>query len=341
MMAGSAGWGDGCVIIPYTMWKRTGNTDVLVENYDMMEKWMKRCEALAHKRHKKNEESTNPYIDYVIDSGCHWGEWLEPDIPSDVALRNNLMNGAPEVATAYYYHSAKQMAEISEALNKEEQAKKYSELAENIRKGYNDFVLQGKKVESDRQCEYVRPIAFGLLDEEKEAQAAKDLNDLVTKCGYHLNTGFLSTPYLCKALSDHGYEDTAYRLLLQDSCPSWLYAVKKGATTIWETWDGVKEDGTVHDSMNHYSYGAIVGWLFGSVCGIEVNGDQITIAPHPGTALDHASAVYDSPLGRIESSWKKEKEGCSYRLVIPSNTTARVLLPGKEAVTLLPGVHEF
>lgn len=99
---------------------------------------------------------------------------------------------------------------------------------------------------------------------------------------YHLNTGFLSTPFLCKVLSEHGYADTAYRLLLQDICPGWLYAVKKGATTIWETWDGVREDGTVHDSLNHYSYGAVVGWLFDSVCGIRVSGIRSASAPRRG-----------------------------------------------------------
>ena len=99
---------------------------------------------------------------------------------------------------------------------------------------------------------------------------ADELNELVVKNGYHLNTGFLATPFLCSVLADHGHTDTAYKLLLQDTCPSWLYAVKKGATTIWETWDGVRADSTVHDSLNHYSYGAISGWLFNGVCGIRL-----------------------------------------------------------------------
>ena len=101
-------------------------------------------------------------------------------------------------------------------------------------------------------------------------EAADALADLVVKNGYHLNTGFLSTPDLCRVLAENGHADTAYRLLLQEECPSWLYAVKKGATTIWETWDGVRDDGTVHDSLNHYSYGAITGWLFDGVCGISL-----------------------------------------------------------------------
>ena len=121
----------------------------------------------------------------------------------------------------------------------------------------------------------MRPIAFGLLEAEEEQQAADDLNELVIQSGYHLNTGFLSTPDLCRVLSDHGHADTAYRLLLQEDCPGWLYAVKCGATTIWETWDGIRPDGTVHDSLNHYSYGAISGWLFSGVCGIRMTAGNV------------------------------------------------------------------
>ena len=202
-------------------------------------------------------------------------------------------------------------------------------------------MIDNGRIHSDRQCAYVRPIALGLLDPEDERQAAEDLNELVQKMDYHLNTGFLSTPFLCKVLSEHGYADTAYRLLLQDTCPGWLYAVKKGATTIWETWDGVREDGTVHDSLNHYSYGAVVGWLFDSVCGIRVSGDQISICPTPGEALTEASAIYDSPLGRIACGWKRETDGIKYHIVIPANGEARVRLPGEKPQVLTAGEYDL
>ena len=345
MMAGSAGWGDACVIVPYVLWKRYQDTKILEDNYEMMKGWVERCRRLAEKSRPENEENGNPWMNYVVDTGCHWGEWLEPDIPSEVALRNNLMKGAPEVATAYFFYSTKLLSEIAETLGKAQDAQTYGELAEKIKKAYNSFVLKDRPVVSDRQCEYVRPIALGLLDEEREKEAAADLNDLVIKNDYHLNTGFLSTPHLCRVLSDHGYVDTAYRLLLQDTCPGWLYAVKKGATTIWETWDGVREDGTVHDSMNHYSYGAIVGWLFDSVCGIRVQGEEITVAPTPGNAsgagLEEASAVYDSPLGRIESGWKHRDGKTQYRIVIPANTEATICLPGQKPQQVCAGTYIF
>lgn len=341
MMAGSAGWGDACVIVPYMLWMRYRDLSIVEENYHMMTKWVERCRRLAEKNHQKNEGKDDPYLKYVIDTGCHWGEWLEPDIPSEVALRNNLMNGAPEVATAYFFYSTMLLSKMADALGKTEDAENYRKLAANIRKGYQRVVLGGKKVTSERQCEYVRPIAMGLLDEEMEKEAVEDLNALVIKNGYHLNTGFLSTPWLCGVLSDHGYEDTAYRLLLQDTCPSWLYAVKKGATTIWETWDGIREDGTVHDSFNHYSYGAVVGWLFGNVCGIRLEGEKLVIAPEPGKQLAYARAVYDSPAGRIESGWERKDGKEIFTITVPSNMRAEVHLPGKEIREVGAGTWKF
>ena len=202
-------------------------------------------------------------------------------------------------------------------------------------------MIDNGRTHSDRQCAYVRPIALGLLDPEDERQAAEDLNELVQKMDYHLNTGFLSTPFLCKVLSEHGYADTAYRLLLQDTCPGWLYAVKKGATTIWETWDGVREDGTVHDSLNHYSYGAVCGWLFSGVCGIRLENGKVTIAPEPYPALQYAKAAYDSPVGTIVSGWKYEGDQVSYEFTIPSNVTAEVILPDGRRETLSAGTYKM
>ena len=137
------------------------------------------------------------------------------------------------------------------------------------------------------------------------------------------------------------YEDTAFKLLLQKSAPGWLYAVKKGATTIWETWDGINEEGKPSESLNHYSYGAITGWLLGGVCGIQQEGRKITIKPTTCKELSHAKAVYDSPVGRIESGWKYEGNKITFEFVIPVNTVAEVVLPNGERHELAPGVHQF
>ena len=185
----------------------------------------------------------------------------------------------------------------------------------------------------------MRALAFGLSEGEEAKQAASDLNDLVIACDYHLNTGFLSTPNLTRVLCDYGYEETAYRLLLQDTRPSWLYEVKQGATTIWETWDGINEKGEVRESLNHYSYGAICGWLMDGVCGIQVSGGQIRICPHPNKELGYANATYHSPYGEISSGWKYEGDKIVYEIEIPSNTKAEVILPDGRRLSLAAGSY--
>ena len=183
----------------------------------------------------------------------------------------------------------------------------------------------------------MRPLAFGLLEGDEVQKAADALNELVVKNGFHLNTGFLSTPDLCRVLSEHGHTDTAYRLLLQDSCPSWLYAVKKGATSIWETWDGVRADGTVHDSLNHYSYGAISGWLFGGVCGISLRAGKLRIRPCPDRSLGYARAEWRSPVGVIRSAWAYRDDRLVFDFTVP--IPAVIELPDGREHAVKEGEH--
>ena len=288
MLQGSAGWGDACVLVPWALYQAYGRKEILEENYDMMCRWLGYCEKRAQKTRPHN--LLNPYHKYLVDQGFHFGEWCQPDVDNTDAMKKTMMFGAPEVATAYYFRSASLLSRIAGILGKPEDEKRFREIAENAKLAYRRCCLKNGKIQSDRQCEYVRPIAFGLLDGDEVQAAADALNALVVKNGYHLNTGFLSTPDLCRVLAENGHADTAYKLLLQTECPGWLYAVKKGATTIWETWDGVREDGTVHDSLNHYSYGAISGWLFSGVCG------ALSRAPgNTGTESSSSISAFRSP----------------------------------------------
>jgi alpha-L-rhamnosidase len=183
-------------------------------------------------------------------------------------------------------------------------------------------------------------LAFELLPEEECHQAAADLSKLVRENGYHLNTGFLSTPYLCQVLADYGYVAEAENVLLQEQCPGWLYEVKKGATTIWENWDGIDENGKPKASLNHYSYGAIAGWLIHSVCGIRQAGQKITIKPTVLPKLGHAEATYISPVGTIVSGWQCRSDGTVvYTFQIPPNTHAVFLTDAGQQMPLLPGCH--
>ncbi len=337
MLQGSAGWGDACILVPWALYEAYGDRTVLEENYGMMARWMDYCEKRAQKTRPHN--LLNPWHRYLVDEGFHFGEWCQPDVDNTDAMKKTMMLGAPEVATAYFFRSASLMAQIAEILDRPEDAERYAEIAENAKKAYRRTCTKNGRIRSDRQCEYVRPIAFGLLDGEEIQAAADDLAALVERNGCHLNTGFLSTPDLCRVLSENGHSDTAYKLLLQEECPGWLYAVKKGATTIWETWDGVRADGTVHDSLNHYSYGAVTGWLFSGVCGIRLQAGKLTIRPHPGRELGHAEAEWRSPAGTIRSAWAYEGDRLILDFAVP--VPAGIELPNGEKYEVTEGEHHY
>ncbi|SCP96972.1 family 78 glycoside hydrolase catalytic domain [Anaerobium acetethylicum] len=338
MLAGSVGWGDASIIVPYALYKRDGDVRILKENYGMMKKWYGFLEGRARQKGEKSViEKENPYASYTIETGVDYGEWCEPDVNGMMAMAKPQY----KVATAYYAYSGKLLAEIAEILGKTEDAAHYRTIAEHASKAFHLVATENGKIKSDRQAEYVRAISFGLLSREEAQEAAKDLNQMVIENGYHLNTGFLSTPSLCSVLADYGFVETAYKLLLQDTMPGWLYAVKKGATTIWENWDGINEKGEVKASLNHYSYGAVSGWLFSGVCGIKVNKEEVTIAPQPCRQLAYAKAVYESPLGELTSGWRYEGEQITYEITIPSNVTANVILPDGRQEKLSAGSYIF
>ena len=340
MYDGSTGWGDAVVIIPYTMYKIFGDKTILEENYEMMKGWLRYCEKKAKKTRLKNKFKKNPYKKYMIDTGIHWGEWLEAGVSTEEAMKNVILNGVPEIATAYFSYSSRMLGEIAETLGKKEDAEKYRKLSENARKAFHYIEVKDGRIRSDRQCRYVRPLYMGLLDKVDADRAAADLNELVRKNNYHLNTGFLTTPYLCKALADYGYVETAYRLLLQEDTPGWLYAVKNGATTIWESWEG-NAGGTGFSSLNHYSKGAVVSWLFEGICGIHVTGQNIMIKPQVCSLLEFAKAEYDSPAGVVKSGWKITGNVIEYIIEIPSNTKAEFILEDGSVRKLKPGLNQF
>ena len=336
MLQGSAGWGDACVTVPWALYQAYGDKTILEENYGMMVRWLDFCRNRAKETRPQNLD--NPWKEYLVDQGFHFGEWCQPGVDNQLAMRQTMMNGAPEVATAYFFRSASLLSRIAGVLGKTADAEKYADMAENAKKAYRFTCTKAGKITSDRECEYVRPIAFGLLTDEEAQTAADDLNELVKKNGYHLNTGFLSTPDLCRVLADHGHADTAYRLLFQEDCPGWLYAVKKGATTIWETWDGVRPDGTVHDSLNHYSYGAISGWLFSGVCGIRLKAGKLKIQPCPHASMGYANAAWDSPVGRIESAWAYEGNQLRFHFSVP--ISAEIRLPNGKILNVEKGEYD-
>lgn len=337
---GSTGWGDACILVPYALYRFYGDTRILKENYETMKKWLQFSEKRAHKSRPQSWFKKNPYRKYTIDTGVHWGEWLEPNTDMVAYTKEIFLKGSTEVATAYYSYSSRLFSEIAKVLGRTKDAEKYGKIADNARNAYRFTQLPQGRIISARQCHYVRPLAMGLLRLEEAVQAATDLNELVIQNDYHLNTGFLSTPYLCRVLTDYGYTETAYRLLLQNTSPSWLYAVEQGANTIWESWEGNLADAG-NASLNHYSKGAVVGWLFDGVCGIQVSGQDVTISPKPNRLLSFAAAEYTSPVGLIKSSWRYAEGGLEFEITIPANVDAKILLPDGTEHAVTSGTHRF
>lgn len=339
---GSAGWADAAIIVPHTLHRLYGNTDVLVEQYDSMTRWLAFVERRARKSSLLNRFKPNPYREFIVDTGYHWGEWLEPGhVMARDAVRNMLVPDA-EVATAYYAYSARLLSEIAEVLGKDADADRYRELANMVKAAYRHTFTKDGLVESDRQCRYVRPVALDLLSESDKRRNVERLNRMVIANGYRIATGFLTTPFILPVLTDYGYVETAYRMAQNRERPGWLYEVDKGATTIWENWNGIDDKGVPRDSLNHYSLGAVTGWLFTRVAGITPIAPgfaKIQIKPVPGGNLSSVSCSYESAAGRIESAWHRSGLDLTFDISVPAET--RLVLPDGTIHEVSPGSHTF
>ncbi len=349
ILDGSAGWGDAAVIIPWIIYLCYGDKAILERQFDTAKAWVDYMDACAKtpNEYYKDTPQYNTYTDgeldanYIWDTKFHWGEWLEADMdlggsPEDMAemFGKKMALSEPLVATAYYAYSSYLLSRMAGILGKKEEEEKYRKLFEKIKRVYNKyFIKDNGYILDDRQAPNVRVLAFNLADEGKKKAVADRLAELVKEKDYHLNTGFLSTPFILHVLVENGYKDIAFKLLEQTSCPSWLYAVTKGATTIWESWKGITPEGDVSGSLNHYSYGAVCDFLFSAVAGIRPDEKipgykHIIIKPVTDGTLTRASARYESIYGTVESGWEKTDKGIIYHLVIPPNTAATVMLPG-------------
>ncbi len=343
MFSASVGWGDAAVIVPWEIYCFTGDKRVLEENYDMIRRWVRFLETRAKQENPKRRVNNPLYREYLIETGMDYGECNEPGSCLAETMKEAFENGQPEVATAYLAYSSGLAAKIAGILYDPKEEAYFSRLHENAVKAYRSEFLPEGQIQSGRQCEYVRPIAMGLLSAEEEIRAAADLNERIAENGYHLNTGFLSTAHLLPVLTDHGYGKTAGRLLLQEEYPSWLYTVKRGATTIWETWGGIGDDGLQECSLNHYAYGAVAGYMITGLLGIRWDYPVLRICPCLIPQLGFAQGFLDIPQGRVSVSWCLSSGNgvCRYEIGIPEGTTAHLFLPGEDEQLLTHGMHVF
>lgn len=327
----SAAWGDAAVICPWTIYLTYGDTRILAEQYDSMKAWVSYIRAQGEQ-------------EYLWNTGFHFGDWLGLDAKPDTYV------GATDrdyIATAFYAHSVSLVQKTAAVLGKEADAAELAELHARVLSAFNEeFVTPSGRLSVPTQTAQVLALTFGLLEGRAKERAVAKLMELLEESKHHLTTGFVGTPYLNHALSENGQNDEAYRLLLQQDYPSWLYPVTKGATTIWEHWDGIKEDGSFWsrdmNSFNHYAYGAIGDWLYRGVAGLDTDErapgyKHLVLRPRPAEGLSWAEAKLETMYGEALSAWNRGVGGAmEQRAVVPPNATATIVLPGAS----LSGVTE-
>ncbi|NQX34517.1 alpha-L-rhamnosidase [Herbiconiux sp. VKM Ac-2851] len=346
VLGGAAGWGDALVLVPWTLYRAYGDPSVLAESWESMRAWVEYALGLASSlRHPDRvARSAEPLTHerFVWDGPFHYGEWLEPKKRrADGSLIDPMAENPyaymsadrGEVGTAYLHLSARTLARAAEALGDTASAVHYDAVAERVKDAWQrEFLSSDGRTRDDTQAAYVRALAFGLLPVELVGPAAARLAELVNEADDRLSTGFLSSGLLLGALADHGHAELAYRLLLRHGTPSWLGMLDRGATTVWEDWDGIDEHGHAHESLNHYSKGAVIRFLHEHVVGLrQAPGSSgwtsFVVKPVPGGGLDSAGYTFRSPLGEIVVDWTRSGGEFTLDLTVP---------PGSEAVVELP-----
>ena len=323
----SAAWGDAAVICPWTIYLFYDDKEMLSRHYESMEKWI-----LYIKAQGDNE--------YIWDTGFHFGDWLALD-----AKKGEYIGATPKalIATAFFAYSTSIFIKVGKILGYN--MSEYKDLYKKIVQAYKkEFIKDGRLI-SETQTAYAISILFDLSDDLKKFGAI--LNDMIVKNGYKMNTGFVGTPYILHALTKAGYVETAYSLLLQEEFPSWLYSVNLGATTVWEHWDSMDENGHLWsddmNSFNHYAYGAVCDWMYETIAGIKIDEEKpafenVILSPIPDKRLKWAEAKVDTAYGTVESKWKFNNNKIEYEFTVPNQAT---LILNGEISRLEKGIHKF
>lgn len=326
-MGGSSAWSDAAVICPWEIYRTYGDKKILEDQFDSMKAWI----DWMRERSENGKRS----------GGSHFGDWLGLDSPE-----GSYKGSTPDdlIATAYYKYSTELFIKAAHALGRD--VAEYENIPAEAAKAFRREYMENGRVKNATQTACVLALYFDITDDR--AATATQLNELVKRAG-HLETGFVGTPYLLHALSDNGYAETAYDLLLRREYPSWLYPISKGATTVWEHWDGIKPDGTMWstdmNSFNHYAYGAVADWMYGAAAGINADPDRpgfehIIFRPVTDRRLDFVKASIDTRRGTVASEWRRENGRIKYIFTVPEGCGASVVIGG-EKHEIGAGTHEF
>ncbi|MNC20382.1 Bacterial alpha-L-rhamnosidase [compost metagenome] len=326
LSGGSSAWSEAATVIPWNLYLHYGDQAILQQQLDSMKGYVDFI--------RRQDDGSR-----LWNTGFHFGDWLALDGQGEFAV----YGGTPTdlIATAYYAYSSDLVAKAAKTLGLEETAEEYRQLSLEVKQAFTEEFLSPRgRMAADTQTSYILALFMDLVPEAFRPRIIASLQQNLEKNKNYLKTGFVGTPYFCRVLSENGCNDLAYKLLLNEEFPSWLYAVKLGATTIWERWNSLLPDGKFGElgmnSLNHYTYGSIAEWMYRNMCGInpleEAPGfRKIRLAPQPNRQLDYAKAVLDTAAGRYESGWSYEDNRLRYQFRIPFHAQAGLVLPDTTA----------
>lgn len=339
---GGPAWSDATIICPWTVYLCYGDRQILEDHYESMKRYL---DFLV--RHQSKD-----FIRCHPDLG-EWGgygDWLALDgsgvtegiTPKDL------------IGTAFLAYDAGLLGKIAAVLGRDADAAAFRELHGKIVAAFQKrFLSPGGLVTAGTQTAAVLALHFKLVPDELIPVVAKGLARHVEECGFHLATGFVGTPYVLEVLETHGYLDVAYKLLEQETFPSWIFPIKNGATTIWERWDGWTPEKGFQDkgmnSFNHYAYGAVGAWMYRTVAGLELDEEapgyrSIVFRPRPGGSLTHAEARLQTPLGEAAICWELREGDLHLELTVPEGARGRFSAPEgfvQEQEDWGPGFHRM
>ncbi|CAN6674979.1 hypothetical protein TRVA0_076S00188 [Trichomonascus vanleenenianus] len=331
-----AAWQDAAAIVPWQIYQQTGDLNILRAQYTSMRDWLKQIPRDVNGQ--------------LWDPGCFQaGDWLDPDAPPDKPDKTK--TDPSIVANCYLIRSTEVVAAAAKLLGEKEDAKKFTDEANALRSLFEkEYMTPSGRMASYSQTAYAIAVMFGFSEDSPEhlEVAGNMLKQIVTMDRFHIGTGFVGTPIICDALVKTGHSDVAYKMLLNEENPSWLYPITMGATTTWERWDSMLPDGKINPgemtSFNHYALGAVADWMHRSIGGLQCAAPgwkEVVIKPLLGGGISHATTTHDSMFGKISCSWKVVGSKFSLEVVIPANVTGVVHLPDGKMYSVGSGNHFF
>ncbi|MFW2504156.1 family 78 glycoside hydrolase catalytic domain [Clostridium diolis] len=351
-MVASLGWGDAVVTLPWELYQIYGDKQILEENYEAMSAWINFVEKTAYEqlppeasemsgRHLENQH-------YLINTGFHFGDWLVPSVVNADGFADgpasSFLTGYT-VSTALFASITDIMKEVNELIGYHDKAEYYNNLGRRIREAFEEeYLMDDGKLKNDLQGLYVVALQMNMVKNEKRELLLNRLTKLVEDNNNCMDTGFMSVPHILDVFSENGKKDMAYKLLYQNKCPSWLYQVEHGATTMWESWNAIKPDGKRDGcSFNHYAFGCVGNWIYRNILGIRNTGigfEEISICPDFECGLEWAKGYYDCVNGRISIDWRLEGSKAIVEVEVPVNVTAQLKI-GDQLKKVGSGNYKF